>query len=161
MLRALYVIAIGLLFAGFIGFGVATFYPAPKFPECGRETEKVMPAPGQTNAQLTPKERIAADQCKNLQDDFQKESGDHSRNLSVIFLLVSVVVIAVSLFGLGRVEVIGDGITLGGVFLLFTSLATSLGNESGVFRFLTVTVGLVVVIFLSYWKFIRNKTTNI
>lgn len=158
MLRALYVIAIGLLFAGFIGFGVATFYPAPEFPECGRESEKVIPAPGETSVQLTPAEQAEADACKKLQDAFQEESSIYSRNLSIIFLLASVVVIAISLFGLGKIDVIGDGITLGGVFLLFTSLVTSLGNESGLFRFLTVTVGLVVVIFLSYWKFIRNRS---
>lgn len=156
MLKALYIIAIGLLFSGFVGFGVATFYPVPAAPSCS-----VAPAPATTNpfdlsGSLTDQKNKA---CQKQLDDFQKQSQRHDQNLSIIYLITAVIIIVISLFGLGKIAVIGDGITLGGVILLFVSLVSSFASGSPTFRFISVTAGLVIVLLLSYWKFVRPAKT--
>lgn len=147
MLKALYVIAIGLLFAAFIGFGVNTFYPMPKSPDC-LETKMVPPSAEEKPVRDT-------DACTKNYEAFNAQQKDYSRNTSIIYLVLSIVVIAISLFGLGKIDVIGDGITLGGVFILFVSIVSAFGSASEIFRFVGVTIGLAIILFLSYWKFVR------
>lgn len=148
MLKALYIIAIGLLFAGFVGFGVATFYPAPKAPDC--LSEPITPTQKSTGS-------ATLNDCQQQQKAFSSAEQNYRRNLSVVYLVLSVAVIVLSLFGLGKLAVIGDGITLGGVFLLFVSLGTSFSANNELLRFLSVTAGLAVILFLTYWKFSRQQ----
>lgn len=149
MLKALYIIAIGLLFAAFVGFGVSTFYKAPISPYESVAIKEMSPDRVPTDAEQ------AAEQA--AYDTYQDNLKEYQRNLSLILLLVSILIVTISLFGLGRVEVIGDGITLGGVFLLFAGIVTSFAAGDDIYRFIAVTIGLVVVLFLSYWKFARIK----
>ncbi len=150
MLRVLYVIAIGLLFAGFVGFGVATFYPAPDRPTC------VSAEPTIADGDAITTDREALKECDLNSQAFERQNSDYQRTLTLIFLAAAVVIISVSIFGLGNIEIIGDGITLGGVILLFASLVASIASGSAMFRFITVTAGLAIVLFLSYWKFVRS-----
>lgn len=148
MIKALYIIAIGLLFAAFIGFGVATFYKAPISPYETGAIKDFAPERTQTEAEQNSQ--------KAVQEAYQQQSEAYQRNLSLIFLAIAILIIILSLFGLGKVEVVGDGITLGGVFLLFAGIVSSFATGDDVYRFLAVTVGLAAVLFLSYWKFARS-----
>jgi len=153
MLKALYVVAIGLLFAAFIGFGVNTFYPGPESPWKSREYVST-PAPN-ANGELTEADKIKQKQQQAEDKKYQEEHDLYSQNVSLIYLVLAVLIIAVSLFGLGKIAVIGDGITLGGVFVLFVGLVSSFEIDNAMYRFAGVTVGLAIILFLSYWKFVR------
>jgi VIT1/CCC1 family predicted Fe2+/Mn2+ transporter len=148
MLKALYIIAIGLLFSAFVGFGVATFYKAPTPPESATVTRPITEE--KTDETIDQK---ATDEYAQYQEDIDA----YNRNLSIIYLVSSMIIIAVSIFGLGKIDIIGDGITLGGIFLLFTGIVTSFGSGEEIFRFIAVTIGLIAVLFLSWWKFIRQQ----
>lgn len=153
MLRALYIIAIGLLFAAFVGFGVNTFYTGPEFPQC-TASERLESGADKP----TIENEAAIKECDNLRAAYNDANEDYQRNLSIIYLLAAIIVIVISLFGIGKITVIGDGITLGGVILLFVGIVVSFGSGSEVWRFSTVSVGLAVVLFLAYWKFIRHQS---
>jgi hypothetical protein len=54
--------------------------------------------------------------------------------------------------------VIGDGVTFGPVFTLFYRLIRAFMTDDQIFRFIAVSVGLVLVVALVYWKFIRPSS---
>jgi hypothetical protein len=155
MLKALYIIAIGLLFAAFVGFGINTFYQGPEYPQCPA-VDRVVPSEDKPAIV----DEAAEKECDNLRAAYNDTNEDYQRNLSVIYLLAAIIIIVVSLFGIGKIAVIGDGITLGGVILLFVGIVVSFGSGSEIWRFTTVTVGLAVVLFLAYWKFIRHNASG-
>ncbi len=155
MIKALYIIAIGLLFAAFIGFGVNTFYPQPEYPGCRDAVSKIVTP--ESSAEPSAEQKLEDQKCRNQQEGYQDQLKNYQQNLSVIYLIGSILIIALSLFGLGKIHVIGDGLTLGGIFVLFTGIVVSFNTASEIFRFLAVTTGLVIILFLSYWKFVRGE----
>jgi hypothetical protein len=52
---------------------------------------------------------------------------------------------------------IADGILLGGVFTTIYGIIRGLMSEDTKFRFIIVTVGLIIALVLGYIKFIKNK----
>lgn len=148
MLRSLYVIAIGLLFAGVVGMGVNAFYETPEYPAC--DIEKL---PRAIDSNETP---APNSDCKNKLDIYNEEKDAIDINKSLIYIGISIIVIVVSILGLGKVEVIGDGMTMGGIFILFIGLMQSFSTENEIYKFSATLAALVIVIFLSYWKFIRG-----
>ena len=52
---------------------------------------------------------------------------------------------------------IADGILLGGVFVTAYGIIRGLMSDSSEFRFLIITIGLIVALVLGYIKFIRPK----
>ena len=149
MLRSLYIIAIGLLFAGVVGMGVNAFYETPKYPAC--DIEKF---PRAIDTVETPAPDL---DCKNKLDIYNEEKDAIDINKSLIYIGISIIVIVVSILGLGKIEVIGDGMTMGGIFILFIGLVQSFSTENEIYKFSATLAALVIVIFLSYWKFIRKK----
>lgn len=147
MIKALYVIAIGLLFAAFIAFGESAIYPQPQYPDCGKVspvTSDNGQGPATTNA------------CQQQIDNFDAARKHHDLIISLTDMAIAVLVIVVSLVWLGKFDVIGDGLTLGGIFTLFVGIVSAIENTE-IFRFLAVTAGLAIILFLSYWKFVRQQ----
>ncbi len=155
MLKVLYIIAIGLLFAGFVGFGVATFYKAPIEPVIPMESLK--PSSNIDDPNFLKHQ----DDLRQIQKDFVAKRETYNRNLSIIYLVSSIIVVLISIFGLGKLDIIGDGITLGGVILLFVGILSSFNANKDIYSFVAITVGLVVVILLTYWKFLRKQNLQI
>lgn len=157
MLKVLYIIAIGLLLSAFIGFGINTFYPEPVSPYENREISMPVKIDSdqETKTELKQKLQVAENQ------KYQEELNIHAQTTSVIYLILSVITIAISLFGIGKIEVIGDGVTLGGVFSLFVGIVTSFSVDLPMYRFAAVTIGLVIVLLLSYWKFVRPADASL
>jgi hypothetical protein len=156
MLKTLYVIAIGLLFAAVVGLGIEAFYPQPKYPEYPRELNY----PG-TNG-YTEEQKAAQDKFDEENKTFMKRMDTYNRDVSLILIGFALVILAASIIWVGGIEVIGDGLTLGGVFTLLYGLGRALAGGDEKVRFLAVAFGLVVLVFLAYWKYIRpnqQKTT--
>jgi hypothetical protein len=74
-----------------------------------------------------------------------------------VSLGLAVVLLVGSLLWISGVPVIGDGVTPGAVFNLLYGLIRALITEDEGFRFVAVTVGLVVVLAFVYWRFIRSR----
>jgi len=62
-----------------------------------------------------------------------------------------------SIVWLSRLAVIGDGVALGAVFTLFYGLIRAFISNNEQFRFVAVAIGLVIVVALVYWRFVRSS----
>lgn len=56
---------------------------------------------------------------------------------------------------------IADGVLLGGVLTLLYSIVRGFGSQDTMFRFVVVSIGLVIALLLGYIKFIKpNKNQS-
>lgn len=151
LIKALYIVAIGLLIAAFIGFGIETFYPSPKFPDY--PTELTTRADEEPSDEYNQKQK----EFDQKQKDYQKKLSEYNQNSAIILIVIAVILLAASLVGLSKLEIIGDGVTLGGVFTLFYGIFRAISSQEAVFRFIAVGVALVIVVGLTYWRFLKNQ----
>jgi hypothetical protein len=149
MVQVIYKLFLGVLLATTIGMGIATFYQAPDAPEYPRENPNAIidnPSPGQTKEQL---------QYERDYDGYSETNKVYDRNVAMIAVILSLVVLALSLTVLSKVSVIADGLLLGGIFTLLYGIIRSFGPGEEKFIFLTTLVGLITVLVLGYLRFIK------
>lgn len=153
ILRAVYTFFLGLLLALFVGLGVATVHPGPEEPA---------PPPAVATAretrELTPEEQQQWVGYELEREAWEDESMRHSRDVGVVALVASVVLLAVSLFVERRRPVLAHGVLLGGLFTLVHSVVRSLISQDTLATFGVVTVALVVVLYLGYRRFVDRPT---
>ncbi len=152
LIKFIYTLFLALLVALFVGLGINTFYPGPEAPKYPVELEGVESCCEQTAEQT--KIRAGFDQA---QRKYGEEMKPYSRNVSIISLVASIIILIVSLTLLAKIKMIADGILLGGVFTTFYGIIQGLMSDSSKFRFLIVTIGLIIALALGYIKFIRPK----
>ena len=152
MIKPIYTIFLALLIALFVGLGIATFYPGPKVPQYPVELDQVKQGWEETLEQQTLRKEF-----NQTQNQFIEESKPYNRNVSIISLVASIIILVLSLTLLAKIKMIADGILLGGVFVTAYSIIRGLMSEDSQFRFLIVTIGLIIALVLGYVKFIRPK----
>jgi len=152
ILQIVYTFFLGLLLAIFVGVGISTFYPSPKMPDYPIElqTYDKEPTPAQTQKQR--------DYERQSEQHF-KETKTYSRNVSIIALVAAVVFLVISLVYEKKIRIIADGVLLGGLFTLLYSIGRGFASEDTKYTFVTVTVGLVVALYLGYHRFIRTQAS--
>ncbi len=138
-IKFIYALFIGILFATFVGVGIAAFYVEPKL-------EEVSSNRGYTDGEYQQK-----------YEDFQKERNIYNRNVSSIALSISVLALIISLTLLKGTNVLADGLLLGGLFLLIYSILRGFNADDNMFRFIVVSVGFAVSLALGYIKFIQPQ----
>jgi len=152
IIRYIYSFFLGVLLAVFIGVGIAAFYKAPERPEY-----PIMTAP------IRPDGTQSAVDIKNQREyelksrDYQRQSEDYNKNVSIIAIVLAVALVVISLLFLEKILVLSDGILLGGIFALIYAIARGFGNTDEMFRFFVVSIGLLVALFVGYWKFVKNN----
>ncbi len=152
MIKPIYTIFLSLLIALFVGLGIDTFYPGPESPKYPLELDQVKQGCEETLEQQTLRKEFNASQEK-----FMEELKPYNRNVSVVSLVASIIILILSLTLLSKIKMIADGILLGGVFVTAYGIIRGLMTEDSQFRFLIVTVGLIIALTLGYIKFIRPK----
>jgi len=152
MIKPIYTIFLALLIALFVGLGIDTFYPGPKAPQYPIELDQVKPGCEETIEQQTLRKEF-----NQAQSQFLEEFKPYSRNVSIISLVASIIVLVLSLTLLVKIKMIADGILLGGVFVTAYSIIRGFMSESSEFRFLIITIGLIIALTLGYIKFIRPR----
>lgn len=155
ILKFIYTIFLGIFLATFVGVGIAAFYPGPKFPEqpvllkyCSPEIAKDVTKYEEFKAQ--------AEKFDKEEKSFQVNSQAYSRNVSIYSLFAAIILVVLSLTLLRAILLIADGLLLGGVLTLLYSVVRGFGTEDNMFRFIVVSVGLIVSLFLGYVKFIKT-----
>lgn len=154
ILQAIYTFFLGLLLAIFVGIGVSTFYPAPKAPEYPKE---VIPAPKEVEPDRTAEMQAYEKQS----DEYMDKKRAYDRDVSIITLIASVAFLVISVLSERRMRVIADGIMLGGLFTLLYSLSRSLSSGDSKYTFVTVTVGLVVVLYIGYRRYLSSSNPKL
>ena len=91
------------------------------------------------------------------QEKYMEESKPYNRNVSIISLVASIIILVLSLTLLTKIRMIADGILLGGVFTTTYSIIRGFSSGNAQFRFLIVIIGLIIALALGYLKFIRPK----
>jgi len=152
MIKPIYTIFLALLIALFVGFGIDTFYPGPKAPQYPIELDEVKVGCEETIEQQTLRKEF-----NQAQNQFLEEFKPYSRNVSIISLVAAIVILVLSLTLLAKIEMIADGILLGGVFVTAYGIIRGFMSDSSEFRFSIITIGLIIALVLGYIKFIRPK----
>ncbi|MDX1765770.1 MAG: hypothetical protein R3313_02335 [Candidatus Saccharimonadales bacterium] len=151
-LKLIYSFVLGLMLVIFVGFGISTFYETPQEPEFPKELEFIRDEPTE--------EQIALErQFEAQQDEFyEQEMRPYNRNVSIITFTAAVIFLVVSLVYEKKIQVIADGVMLGGLFTLLYGLGRGFASEDNRYIFVMVTVGLAVVLFLGYRKFVKPES---
>lgn len=153
-LQVLYMVFLGIIIAVFCGLGIDTFYPGPKAPDYPAVLQnaqyKTAPATVQTAEEIAAQKSFDA-----AQKQYQEDLKPHSRNASIIAILLAVVALTLSLTVLVKWEVIANGVLLGGIFTMGYSIILGMMSEDTRFRFFLVAAGVLIALILGYMKFIR------
>ena len=152
VIKFVYTIFLALLIALFVGLGISAFYSGPKEPLDPVELEGEKPG-----CEETVELRSMREEFNRSQRDFTEKFKLYSRNVSIISISAAILILIVSLTLLSKIRMIADGILLGGVFTTVYSIIRGVMSEDTKFRFLIVTIGLLIALVLGYIKFIKPK----
>ncbi len=150
ILRIVYTFFLGLILAVFVGVGISTFYPGPEPPEA---PSSLVYDSG--NKEQTEEEKQQQKEFEAKDKEYMEALEPYSRNVSIITLIASVIFVAISMLFEKRIKVIADGVMLGGLFTLLYSIIRGFMSGDSKYVFVVVTVGLIVVLFLGYHRFVR------
>lgn len=135
LLQVLYSFFLGLVVVGFVGVGLNTFYPQPRYDESNYGNPE-----GAGSA-------------------YQAAMDLWSLNASMILLTCATVLLAVSLVRPDRMAVLSNGLLLGGLFTMVYAVGMSLSGQGSVVRFGVIGAALAVTFGVGYLKFVRHKGT--
>jgi len=152
MIKPIYTIFLALLIALFIGLGIDTFYPGPKAPEYPTKLDEA-----RMGCEETIEQQTLSKEFNEAQNQFSEELKSYNRDVSTISLVAAITILVLSLTLSAKIKMIADGVLLGGVFVTIYSMIRALMSDSSEFRFLIITIGLIIALTLGYIKFIRPK----
>lgn len=154
ILKLVYTFFLGVLLAIFIGVATSTFYSSPVGPRYPIELNTYGKEP-----QLTDEQIAAQKDWDQKMEQHNKDMKPYNRNVSIITLGASVLLLTTSLIlEKKNIKIIADGVMLGGLFTLLYSLGRGFAAEDSKYSFLAVTVGLVIVLYLGYHRFVKTKS---
>lgn len=154
ILKLVYTFFLGLLIAVFVGVGISTFYETPEAPEYPLEAEYYEREP-------TSEELEAQKQYDEEYDEFVETNlQPYNRNVSIIVIIAAVMLLALSIIYDEKLEIISDGVMLGGLFTLMYGIGRGFASENTKYVFVIVTVSLGVVLYLGHNRFISKEKTK-
>lgn len=151
----IYTLFLSLLVALFVGLGIDAFYPGPAAPDYPSELNLQKTGCGDYPELKAKQEKFDLDMKA-----YNEKSKAYNRNVSMMALIAAIIILIASLTLFSKIKMIADGILLGGVFTTAYGIIRGLMSENSQFRFLIVTVGLIIALVLGYIKFIRPKETE-
>ena len=161
VLKYVYIVFIGVLLAIFIGVGIDAFYSSPEYPETPLLLElyktPIEPVCDTAISAQLEKEQIAFDENLKL---YQENSEKYNGNVSIFSLIAAILILILSLTILRNINVIADGLLLGGVMTLLYSVVRIFGSGNDKIRFAVVAVGFIVSLVLGYLKFIKSQESK-
>ena len=152
MIRFIYTFFVGLFLAIFIGLGIDVFYEAPKAP-----TEPSWYGSSVQKKELSPVEQKQENSYQAARKSYDKKMNVYNRNVSIIVLASSVVILVIALLFADKLGIVADGILLGGIFTLAYGIGRGMVTDSNKYRFLVAAVGLVITLLLGYIQFTRHE----
>ena len=142
--------------ATFVGVGIAAFYPGPKEPEPPISVKYAPPCESFKDEATAQKIRGEQEEFDKIMKVYQTQNEKYSRNVSIASLLAAILILIISLTLFKKILLIADGLLLGGVLTLIYSIIRGFGSGDNMFRFLVVSAGMIIALFLGHLKFIRR-----
>lgn len=153
LIQYVYVVFMGILLAAFVGVGIAAFYKGPTYPEYPTTLKYQEPS----NASMSAEQREVQSKYDGEFKQYQKLEETYNKNVSIIAIVASIVMLIVSLTLFKQILIIADGTLLGGVLTLSYGIIRGFGSNDDMFRFLVVSAGLIVALVLGYIKFVKPQ----
>jgi hypothetical protein len=150
ILKLIYTLFLAFLVALFVGLGIDAFYPGPQAPDYPVVLDAAKPGCEEDMETKAIREKFSQET-----EAYNQKSKPYSRNVSIISLIFAIAILIASLTLLSKIKMIADGVLLGGAFTTIYSIIQGLMSQDSRFRFLIVTVGLIIALVLGYIKFIR------
>lgn len=157
MVQQIYKVFIGILLAATVGFGIATFYPAPEHPRF--EEPFHQPKSLEAPAEPTEDDFVKQQEYEQQLEEYNAASESHNRNTAIIAVAAALLIFLISMTVLSVNGLIADGLLLGGIFTLVYGILRSAGTGNQKFMFFTTLVGLVSVIVIGHLKFVRPQNS--
>lgn len=160
IIKAIYIVFIGVLTALLVGVGISAFYPSPKTPE---ELGAVRPYPAVMKEESTPAAQMRMkEEGQNqiewrMYADAQKE---YNLNVSIIATISAVVILVIGLVLSSKISLISDGFLLGSALTLLYSVGRSFSGGNSKVQFVIIAVGLIISLIVGYLKFVPTKTIS-
>lgn len=151
VLKFIYTLFIGILFATLVGVGIAAFYPEPKAPEYPATLQYVAEKPDEPDSQRQAEQK----RYDAVYKDFQEKSKNYNRDVSIISLVIAVAALLVSLTLFNKLLMISDGLLFGGLLTLMYSIIRGFETDDNMFRFVVVAVGFIAALVVGYIKFTK------
>jgi hypothetical protein len=148
-LKPLYALAIALLVVAFVGFGISAFYQEPQYPAYPSGMEG-------PEEELSPEEKREMQVYREKERAYREAYSDYNLVVACVSVGIAVLLLVGSVVRMGSLPVIGEGTTLGAVFVLFYGLIRAFMTNDEQIRFGAVAVGLAILLALVYWKFSRS-----
>ena len=159
ILKIIYSIFIGGLFAVLVGVGIAAFYPEPKPPEYPSALK--IPREGGQNQPVFNELKGEQEEFDRLEKAFEQNLETYNRNVSIIAIVASIITLVVSLTLFGKLLLIADGLLLGGVLTLLYSIIRGFGSGNNKFQFIIVSLSFTVALILGYIKLAKPSKAQL
>jgi hypothetical protein len=161
-LRTIFSIFLGLMLTAFFGVGSYTFYPPPtQFKDQITELTKqeLIIKTTKTEGELTSEDRDQLEEIalkrNELMDAAVKERKPWCLTTSIILIVLSTLTLVVSLVRSDQLQVVSNGLLLGGVFTMLYGIGWITFTGTSIIRFLVMAAALMVTLVLGYVRFVR------
>lgn len=154
MLKFVYALFVGILIATFVGVGIDAFYESPEQPDYP-EISTPNRVPEEWTEEEKQQQQKAQVEYQEASEKYREAINLYNRNVSIIAIIAAVIVLVGSLLLADAVDVIADGMILGGVLTLVYAIIRGFQADDPQFRFIVITIGLVIAIALGYLKFLK------
>lgn len=167
-LRMIFSFFLGLMLVAFAGVGVYTFYPPPgddfntQIRELSRSEELIRDSRPADQLTEDDREQIRAltEERFALQDARREAERPWGRNTSIILMITATLAMAVSLVRATQLQVISNGLLLGGVFTMLYGVGWIIATDVSKARFVVMTIALAITLVLGYLRFVRGGGTG-
>jgi len=155
------------MFTLFVSIGVFTFHPPPtqydaQIKELKQSEQEVRAS--RPSSELTAEEHSQLEEI-NRQRVELIDANEEARkpwliSSSIILIVFSTLALVVSLVRSEQLQVISNGLLLGGVFTMLYGVVWIAFTGTSVIRFLVMTAALVITVGLGYVRFVRRSNIS-
>lgn len=149
-IRLLYAVLIALAVLVFVGVSVYSIYQPPKAPEYPKYDSYSVTTDPLIDTQSQQHEKDYQRQYEEYQEDMK----EYQQNVTMIVLPLATLAVIAGLYLLNRLEVIGEGLALGGIATSVYATISSSIADARILRLAAVTILLVSTLLLAQRKFI-------
>ena len=163
MLRTIFAFFLGLMLTAFVGVGVYTFNPPPnrfdnELRDLGRKEQALRDA--RTPNELTSADRDSLQAMERRRNELIDAAAaariPWARTTAITLIVVATLAMAASLIGADRLQVISNGLLLGGLFTMLYGVGWIIATDTSVVRFVVITIALAITLALAYARFVRG-----
>ncbi|MBI2589251.1 hypothetical protein HYW35_03580 [Candidatus Saccharibacteria bacterium] len=148
LIRLLYALLIAGAVVTFVGLGIYSFYQPPKYPQYPNYNS------------VSADDTVYQQQQKEFEkatEAYDKKEKAYQRNVTLAVLPLAVVFVVGGSYWLKRSDVIGEGVALGGIATTMYAIITSSIADARILRFLSVTLLLASVLFVTHRRFYSKE----